>query len=69
MKNINVDVLHEELIKNKPILAFDENQDYNLWKKQVKDKVVTSLITINVCLLIKRLINLENTKLIPIIFL
>ena len=38
MKEINVDVLHEQLFLNKPLLAFDENYDYESWKMTVKDK-------------------------------
>ena len=38
MREINVDVIHEELFKNKPLLAFNPKQDYQSWKKEIKDK-------------------------------
>lgn len=43
MKNINVDILHENLFKADRILSFDENKDYKSWKKQVKEKYVELL--------------------------
>ncbi|MBQ7373769.1 MAG: acetylxylan esterase [Clostridia bacterium] len=43
MKNINIDTLHENLLKNKPILSFDENQDYSAWKEKIREKYVELL--------------------------
>ena len=34
MRKIDNDIIHENLLKNKPILAFDENVDYAKWKGQ-----------------------------------
>lgn len=52
-KEINVDVLHEELFKSKPLLAFDEKADYQAWKKQIKEKYIEFLgldtIALNAC--------------------
>lgn len=42
-KNINIDLLHEELFKNKPVLSFDEEIDYLAWKKQIKEKYIELL--------------------------
>ena len=36
MRKINVDVLHEELFKQKPLLSFDDKRDYKKWKKRLK---------------------------------
>ena len=33
MKRIDNDIIHENLFKNKPILAFDENNDYEKYIK------------------------------------
>ncbi len=43
MKLIDNDIIHENLFKNKPILAFDENSDYEKWKGQVRDKYIELL--------------------------
>lgn len=43
MRELNNDLLHEELLKQKPLLAFDENADYPAWKAQVKEKYVELL--------------------------
>ena len=52
-KEINVDVIHEELFKDKPLLAFDEKADYQTWKKQIKEKYIEFLgldtISLNAC--------------------
>ena len=31
MKTIDNDVIHEQLFKNKPLLAYDEKNDYIEW--------------------------------------
>ena len=36
--DINVDLIHEELFQEKPLLAFDPNRDYPSWKKEIKAK-------------------------------
>ena len=38
MREINVDIIHEELFKEKPLLAFDPNRDYGSWKKEIEKK-------------------------------
>jgi len=39
MKNFSPDTYHEYLLDNmKPELSFDENADYDVWKKAVKEK-------------------------------
>lgn len=43
MRELNNDLLHEELLKQKPLLAFDENADYPAWKAQIKEKYVELL--------------------------
>ena len=37
-ENLN-DVMRKRLLNNRPLLAFDENNDYQIWKKQIKDKL------------------------------
>lgn len=43
MKRIDNDIIHENLMQEKPILAFDENVDYQKWKGQVRDKYIELL--------------------------
>ena len=43
MREINVDVLHEELFKQKPLLSFDDKRDYKKWKKEIKKKYISLL--------------------------
>lgn len=43
MKNINIDIVHEELFKQKPLLAFSKDIDYPLWKKQIEEKLISLL--------------------------
>lgn len=47
MKVINNDDVHENLFKNKPLLAYDENKEYTDWKTQVKEKYL-ELLGLNV---------------------
>ena len=53
MKTINNDVIHEQLLSQKPLLAYDENNDYIEWKEQVRRKYVEllglDLIAQNAC--------------------
>ena len=43
MKKIDNDIIHENLFQNKPILAYDENNDYETWKGQIRDKYMELL--------------------------
>ena len=44
MREINVDVCHKILLDNeKPKLAFQEENDFNGWKAQVREKLVELL--------------------------
>lgn len=43
MKTINNDVIHENLFKNNPLLAYDESKDYTSWKVEVKEKYLELL--------------------------
>jgi len=38
MRKIDNDAVHENLLKNKPVLAFDENADYPKWKERLRTK-------------------------------
>lgn len=38
MKEINNDIIHENLLKRTPILKFDENADFDAWREQVREK-------------------------------
>ena len=54
MRNINVDLTHDELFNNqKPLLAFSPNNDYQTWKEQIREKYIECLglkeITKNDC--------------------
>ncbi len=53
MKKIDNDVIHEQLLKNKPLLAYDEKNDYIEWKEKVKRKYIEllglDLIAQNAC--------------------
>lgn len=43
MKDINIDVIHDNLLKNKGELAYNENNDYAEWKAKVKQKYIEML--------------------------
>lgn len=43
MKEINIDIVHDELFKEKPLLAFSKENDYLSWKQQIKDKYIELL--------------------------
>ena len=43
MKTINNDVIHEQLLSQKPILAYDEKNDYAEWKQKVGEKYIELL--------------------------
>ena len=44
MSNYSVDMCHESYMKeHRPILAYDENRDYESWRSQVKEKLAESL--------------------------
>ncbi len=43
MRKIDNDIVHENLLNNKPILAFDENKDYGAWKEQIRQKYIELL--------------------------
>ncbi len=43
MKSINIDILHEDLLKKERLLSFDESKDYQSWKKQIKEKYIELL--------------------------
>lgn len=43
MREINNDIIHENLFQEKPILAYDDNGNYAEWKKQVKEKFIEFL--------------------------
>ena len=53
MRTIDNDVIHEQLLSKKPLLAYDENNDYIEWKEQVRRKYVEllglDLIAQNAC--------------------
>ena len=46
-KLINVDVLHEELFNDKPLLAFDPNKDYKTWKEEI-EKLYIDLLGLDI---------------------
>ena len=43
MRKIDNDIIHEELLKEKPLLAYDEQKDYAVWKEQVRQKYIELL--------------------------
>ena len=43
MREINNDIVHDNLFKDKPLLAYDEKNDYAAWKQQLKDKYIELL--------------------------
>lgn len=43
MRKIDNDVIHENLLNQKPKMAYDESVDYLEWKKQVKEKYIEFL--------------------------
>ena len=43
MRKIDNDVIHENLLNQKPKMAYDENANYAEWKKQVKEKYIEFL--------------------------
>ena len=53
MKVINNDIVHEKLMRKQPILRFDENADFDIWREQVREKYIDILglddIAANAC--------------------
>ena len=43
MRKIDNDIIHENLLKNKPILAFDDNANYKEWKERLRQKYIELL--------------------------
>lgn len=43
MREINVDVIHEELFKQKPLLAYSPKNDYKKWKEEIREKYIELL--------------------------
>ena len=43
MKTINNDIIHEQLFKNRPLLAYDAKNEYAEWKEKVKEKYIELL--------------------------
>ena len=43
MRDINVDIIHEELFNEKPLLAFSPDNDYLSWKEQIRQKYIELL--------------------------
>lgn len=43
MKTINNDVIHEQLLSQKPLLAYNEKNDYAEWKQKVREKYIELL--------------------------
>ena len=43
MRKIDNDVVHDNLLKVKPLLAYDENNDYQKWKGQVREQYIKML--------------------------
>ena len=43
MREINVDTVHDSLIKEKPLLAFSKENNYQEWKKKIQDKYMELL--------------------------
>ena len=43
MRTINNDIVHDNLFKNKPLLAYEEGNDYEKWKGQVRDQYIKML--------------------------
>ena len=43
MKIIDNDVIHEQLLSQKPLLAYDEKNDYAEWKQKVREKYIELL--------------------------
>ena len=43
MRKIDNDLIHERLLKNRPLLAFDEKDNYVEWKEKVRQKYVELL--------------------------
>ena len=43
MKTINNDIIHEQLFKNIPLLAYDAKNEYAEWKEKVKEKYIELL--------------------------
>lgn len=47
MREINVDILHEELFKEEPLLRFSPKKCYKKWKEEIRKKYI-SLLGLNV---------------------
>ncbi len=43
MELINNDIVHDNLLKNKPLLAYEEGNDYEKWKGQIRDQYIKML--------------------------
>ena len=43
MRKIVNDTIHENLLKEKPILAYDESNDYKAWKEKIREKYIELL--------------------------
>ncbi len=43
MRTIDNDIIHEQLLKTRPILSYDENNNYSEWKEKVRQKYVELL--------------------------
>lgn len=43
MRKIVNDAVHENLLRNKPILAYDETNDYQAWKEKIREKYIELL--------------------------
>ena len=43
MRKIVNDTVHENLLRNKPILAYDETNDYQAWKEKIREKYIELL--------------------------
>lgn len=48
MKEYSPDLGHESILRNiKPLLTFDEKEDYKGWRAKVKEKFTEKTITVN----------------------
>ena len=43
MREIINDDIHDNLLQNKPVLAFDENAEFAPWKEQIQQKYIELL--------------------------
>ena len=42
-KEINVDLIHENLFNEKPLLAYSDKVDYSSWKEEMRKKYIELL--------------------------